>query len=92
MIAKIIELNCMYFPNIKNSPKTTWHIATRVNEIVGKGTSLRITTSKLSWNKKIFAKPGRKKYNPSRSLPRLYKLLAMLSIKVMSQTLILAKS
>ena len=90
--AKIIALNCMYLPNIKNNPKTIWHIATRVNEIVGKGTSLRITTSKFSWNKKTFAKPGSKKYSPSRNLPRLYKLLAMLSIKVLSQTLILAKS
>lgn len=46
--AKIIALNCMYLPNIKNSPKTIWHIAIRVSEIVGKGTSLRITTSKFS--------------------------------------------
>ena len=51
----------MYFPDIKNNPKTTWHIATRVSEKVGKGTSLRITTSKLSWNKKNLAKPGSKK-------------------------------
>lgn len=90
--AKIIALNCMYMPNIKNNPKTIWHIATRVSEILGKGTSLRIATSTFSWNKKIFAKPGSKKYSPSRNLPRLYRLLVMLSIKVLSQTLILAKS
>ena len=90
--AKITALNCMYLPNINNNPKTIWHIATRANEIVGKGTSLRITTSIFSWNKKTFAKPGNKKYSPSRNLPRLYKLLAMLSIKVLSRTLILAKS